>query len=115
MTGLAVLENVTVAARAERGQVARAVSGPGHPCADDAALLVELSGNSVRHSRSGDPGELVTVTVRTGHGVVKVTGRSEPGVSELCCAGRDGEAGCGLQPVAGLAARWGRRRRGGGR
>jgi hypothetical protein len=69
MAGLAVRESVTVAGRPERAQVARAfvgsVLGPGHPRGDDAAPLVnELFGKSVRHSRSGTPGETVTVTVR---------------------------------------------------
>jgi len=71
----AVRESVTVAGRAERARMARAftagVLGPGHPCGDDAALLVgELFGNSVRHSGSGVPGQ--TVTVRAAGGVVRV-------------------------------------------
>jgi anti-sigma regulatory factor (Ser/Thr protein kinase) len=106
--------------RAERARVARAfvggVLGPGHPCGDAAVLLVsELFGNSVRHSGSGDPGQTVTVAVRAGDGVVRVevTDRSGPGVPELHPAGRDSEGGRGLQLVAGLAARWGWRRRGG--
>ena len=58
MAPAVVRESVTVAGRAERARVARAftagVLGPGHPCGDDAALLVsELFGNSVRHSGSG--------------------------------------------------------------
>jgi anti-sigma regulatory factor (Ser/Thr protein kinase) len=113
-----VRESVTVAGRAERARVARAfvggVLGPGHPCGDAAVLLVsELFGNSVRHSGSGAPGE--TVAVRMGDGVVRVevTGRSGPGAPELEPAGRDAEGGRGLQLVAGLAARWGWRRRGG--
>ena len=44
MAGLVVRESVTLAGRAERARVARAfvggVLGPGHPCRDDAALLV---------------------------------------------------------------------------
>ena len=115
-----VRESVTLAGRAERARVARAfvdgVLGPGHPCGDVAILLVsELIGNSVRHSGSGDPGETVTVAVRTGDGVVRVeiTDRSGPGVPESYPAGRDAEGGRGLQLVAGLAARWGWRRRGG--
>ena len=61
MAGLEIRESVTVAGRAERARVARAfvggVLGPGHPCGDDAALLVsELFGNSVRHSQSGTAG-----------------------------------------------------------
>jgi anti-sigma regulatory factor (Ser/Thr protein kinase) len=109
-----------VAGREERARVARAfaagVLGPGHPCGDDAALLVsELFGNSVRHSRSGAAGGTVTVAVRAGDGLVRVevTDRSGPGVPELSCAGRDAEGGRGLQLVAGLAARWRWRQRGG--
>jgi anti-sigma regulatory factor (Ser/Thr protein kinase) len=68
MARAVVRESVTVAGRAERARVARAftvgVLGPGHPCGDDAALLVsELFGNSVRHSGSGAKGETVTVEV----------------------------------------------------
>ena len=116
----AVRESVTVAGRAERAGVARTfvggVLGPGHPCGDDAALLVsELFGNSVRHSRSGAAGGTVTVAVSAGDGLVRVevTDRSGPEVPEPYPAGRDAEAGRGLQMVAGLAARWGWRRCGG--
>ena len=118
MAGMAVRESVTVAGRAERARVARTfavgVLGPGHPCGEDAALLVsELFGNSVRHSRSGAAGGTVTVAVRAGDGPVRVevTDRSGPEVPELCPAGRDAEGGRGLQMVAGPAARWGDRRR----
>jgi anti-sigma regulatory factor (Ser/Thr protein kinase) len=114
MTGATVRETVTLAGRAERARVARAfvaaVLGPGHPCAEDAVLLVsEIFGNSVRHSRSGAPGETVTVAVRAGDGVVRVevTDRSGPGVPELDSSSRDEEGGRGLQLVAGRAARWG--------
>jgi hypothetical protein len=53
-------ESVTLAGRAERARAARAVVsevfGPGHPCGDDAVLLVsEDFGNSVRHSGLGAP------------------------------------------------------------
>ena len=63
---------MTVAGRAERARVARAfvggVLGPGHPCGDDATLLVsELFGNSVRHSQSGTGAGTVTVAVSAGH------------------------------------------------
>jgi anti-sigma regulatory factor (Ser/Thr protein kinase) len=126
MAGRVVRETVTLAGRAERARVARAfvtaVLGPGHPCGDDAALLVsEMFGNSVRHSGSGAPGGTVTVTVtvavrvavRAGNGVVRVevSDRSGPGVPELDRAGRDAEDGRGLELVAVLAARWGWRRR----
>ncbi len=85
MAGREIRESVTVAGRAERARVARAfvggVLGPGHPCGDDAALLVsELFGNSVRHSRSGAAGGTVTVAVMVGDGLVRVevTDRSGP-------------------------------------
>ena len=117
MAGATVRESVTLAGRAERARVARTfvggVLGPGHPCGDDAALLVsELFGNSVRYSQSG---ATVTVTVRAGGGVVRVevTDRSGPGTPELCPAGCDAEGGRGLQMVAGMAARRGWRKRGG--
>jgi anti-sigma regulatory factor (Ser/Thr protein kinase) len=83
-----VRESVTVAGRAERARVARAftagVLGPGHPCRDDAALLVsELFGNSIRHSGSGAAGQ--TVTVRAAGGVVRVevTDRGGSGAPQL--------------------------------
>jgi anti-sigma regulatory factor (Ser/Thr protein kinase) len=121
MAGLTVRESVTLAGRAERARAARSfvsvVLGPGHPCGDVAVLLVsEVFGNSVRHSGSGAPGETVTVAVIAGDGVVRVevTDRAGPGTPELRPAGRDAEGGRGLQLVAGLAARWGRRRRRGG-
>jgi anti-sigma regulatory factor (Ser/Thr protein kinase) len=113
-------ESVRVAGRTERARVVRAfvraVLGPGHPCEADAVLLAdELFGNSVRHSRSALPGETVTVTVtaRAGAVHVEVADRSGPGVPELRPASQDAEGGRGLGLVAGLAARWGWRRRGG--
>jgi anti-sigma regulatory factor (Ser/Thr protein kinase) len=120
MAGLAVRESVTLAGRAERARAARTfvgeVLGPGHPYGDVAVLLVsEIFGNSVRHSGSGAPGQTVTVAVIAGDSVIRVevTDRAEPGTPELRPAGCDGEGGRGLQPVAGLAAPWGWRRRGG--
>ena len=121
MAGTAVRETVTLAGRPERARAARAfvseVLGPGHPCGDVAVLLVsEIFSNSVRHSGSGAAGETVTVAVRAGGGVVRVevTDRAGPGTPELRPASRDAEGGRGLQLVAGLAARWGWRRRRGG-
>jgi anti-sigma regulatory factor (Ser/Thr protein kinase) len=120
MTGRAVRESVTLAGRAERARVARsfvsAMLGPGHPCGDDAVLLVsELFGNSVQHSGSGASGEAVTVTVRAGDGIVwvEVSDRSGLEVPEMRVADADVEGGRGLVLVARLAARWGWRRRGG--
>ena len=100
-----------MAGRAERARVARAftagVLGPGHPCRDDAALLVsELFGNSIRHSGSGAAGQTVTVTVRAAGGVVRVevTDRGS-GVPQLRPFDGEAEDGRGLGLVAGLAAR----------
>ena len=66
-----------MAGRAERARVARAFTAgvlrPGHPCGDDATLLVaELSGNSVRHSGSGAAGDRGMVAVWAADGVVRV-------------------------------------------
>jgi len=109
-----------LAGRAERARVARAfvaaVLGPGHLSTDVAVLLVsEIFGNSVRHSRSGGPGEMITVEVKvTGSAVrVEVTDLRGPGVPELVSAGGDEEGCRGLQLVADLATRWGWRWRGG--
>jgi anti-sigma regulatory factor (Ser/Thr protein kinase) len=120
MTGATVRESVKVAGLVERARVVRsfvgAVLGPGHPCGDDAVLLAsELFANSLQHGGSGVPGETVTVTVtaRAGAVRVEVADRSGPGVPELRPAGADTEDGRGLGLVAGLAARWGWRRRGG--
>ena len=120
MAGRVVRETVTLAGLAERARVARAfvsgVLGPGHPCGDDAVLLVsELFGNSVRHSGSGSSGETVTVAVRAGEWLVRVevTDLGGAGMPEPGAATGDGEGGRGLQIVADLAARWGWRRRGG--
>jgi anti-sigma regulatory factor (Ser/Thr protein kinase) len=122
MAGTAVRESVTLAGRAERARAARAfvseVLGPGYPRRDDAVLLVsEVFGNSVRHSGSAAAGETVTVAVKAGDGIVRVevTDRAGPGTPKLRAAGRDAEGGRGLELVAGLAARWGTRRRGGRR
>jgi anti-sigma regulatory factor (Ser/Thr protein kinase) len=109
-----VRESMTVAGRPERARVARAftagVLGPGHPCGDDAALLVsELFGNSVRHSGSGAAGQTVTIAVSAADGVVRVevTDRSGRGVPRLRASDGDTEDGRGLVLVAGLSARWG--------
>jgi anti-sigma regulatory factor (Ser/Thr protein kinase) len=115
----AVRETVTLAGRAERARVARAlvdgVLGPEHPCGDVAALLVdELFVNSIRHSGSSAPGEMVTVAVKTANDVIRVEviDLSGPGVPEPRPAGSDAEDGRGLQLVARLAAQWGWRRGG---
>ncbi len=62
MAGPQIRESMTVAGRAERARVARAfvsgVLGPGHPCGDEAALLVSellaiVSGIARRGLRAG--------------------------------------------------------------
>jgi anti-sigma regulatory factor (Ser/Thr protein kinase) len=120
MAEVAVRESVTVAGRADRTRVARAfvaeVLGAGHPCGDDAVLLVsEVFGNSVRYSGSRVPGETVTVAVWSGDSMVRieVIDRSGPGVPELRSIAAEAEGGRGLGLVAALAARWGWWRRGG--
>ena len=75
-------ESVTVADRAERARLARAfvssVFGPGHPCGEEAVLLVsEMFDNDIRRSQSGTAGETITVAVRTGDGAA---GSESPGV-----------------------------------
>lgn len=77
-------------------------------------LVSELFSNSVRHSNSGHPGQTVTVTVTARPGAVRVevTDRSGPGIPELRPADADTEDGRGLRLVAGIATRWGWRRRG---
>ena len=87
MAGLAVRETVTLAGRAERARLARAfvegLLGPGHPCGDVAALLVdELFVNSIRHSGSGAPGE--TVTVASGRRTTLSRLRSPTGAGRGC-------------------------------
>jgi anti-sigma regulatory factor (Ser/Thr protein kinase) len=121
MTGATVRESVKVAGLVERARVVRsfvgAVLGPGHPCGDDAVLLAsELFANSLQHSSSGVPGEMVTVTVTSRAGAVRVevADRGGPGVPEVRPASADAEDGRGLGLVARLATRWGWRRRGAG-
>jgi anti-sigma regulatory factor (Ser/Thr protein kinase) len=76
-------------------------------------LVSEIFSNSIRHSRSGAPGEMVAVISGGGIIRVEVTDRAGPGTPELRPADRDAEGGRGLQLVAALAVRWGSRRRGG--
>ena len=90
MARVAVRESVTLAGRAERARAARAfvagVLGSGHPCGRRGYLAGQrVFGNSIRHSRSGAPGETVTVAVISGDGIVRVevTDRAGPGTPEL--------------------------------
>ena len=117
MAGAAVRESVTLAGRAERARVARAfvdgVLGPGHPCGDVAALLVdELFGNSVRHSGSGAPGETVTVAVRAagrrcpcrGHRPERARGAGAAPRWPRCGRRSRASARCGPRGAVGVAA-----------
>jgi anti-sigma regulatory factor (Ser/Thr protein kinase) len=113
--GGAAGESVTIAGRPERVAVARAfaaaVLGCQHPAGETAVLLVsELVTNSVRHSASGLPGRMVTVTVLSVGDVTRVqvtdlSGATVPAlrtdVPGLAGGGR------GLHLVDALAARWG--------
>jgi anti-sigma regulatory factor (Ser/Thr protein kinase) len=110
----AVRESVTIAGRPERVAVARAfvatILSRQHPAVNTAVLLLsELVTNSVRHSNSGLPGQMVTVTVlREGEVVrVEVTDRSGATVPVLGPADSGAEGGRGLHLVDSLAARWG--------
>ena len=115
VSGSGVRECVTVGARPEEVQVARAfvggVLGASHPCADVAVLLAsELVTNSVRHSGSAVPGGLVTVTVAAGEDVIRVevTDRCAGSVPVLLPpAGGEAEGSRGMRLVEELAARWG--------
>lgn len=98
-----VRESITVAGRAEWARAARAlleaVFGPGHPCADDAALLVSELRQGVRRSGSGALGKTFTAAVRAGSGVVRVevTDRRGLGMPELLLSDGDAEVGWGLE------------------
>jgi hypothetical protein len=110
MAEAAVQVSVTVAGWAERARMARAftagVTGPGHPCGADAALLVsELSGSMLRHSRPGVPGETVTIRAGTALSGWRSPAAAAPGVPELGPADRDAEGSRGLQLVTGNGAR----------
>jgi hypothetical protein len=89
----AVRESGTMAGRAERARVARVftagVLGPGHPCGDDAALLVSCSATaSGTAAREGE-----TIAVRAAGGVVRVdvTDRGGRGVPQLRPSGDEAE------------------------
>jgi anti-sigma regulatory factor (Ser/Thr protein kinase) len=106
---------VTIAGRPERVALARAfaaaVLGHRHPAGETAVLLVsELVTNSIRHSASGLPGRMVTVTVLTVGDVtrVQVTDLSGATVPTPCpgASGLEG-GGRGLHLVDALAAHWG--------
>jgi anti-sigma regulatory factor (Ser/Thr protein kinase) len=116
----AARESVTIAGRPDRVAVARAIApavlGRQQPHSDTAVLLLsELVTNSVRHSRSGQPGQTVTVTVCSEGELVRVevTDRSGATVPALRRGDAEAESRRGLHLVDSLAARWGFRQRDG--
>ena len=91
MTRLAMRESVTVADRAEPRALVSSVLGPGHPCREEAGLLVsEMFGNDIRRSQSGTAGETIAVAARTGTARL---GRSRWPERGLACPG--------IRPAAG--------------
>jgi hypothetical protein len=95
----AVRESATMAGRAERARVARVftagVLGPGHPCGDDAALLVSCSATASGTAARARRG---TIAVRAAGGVVRVdvTDRGGRGVPQLRPSGDEAEGVRGL-------------------
>jgi anti-sigma regulatory factor (Ser/Thr protein kinase) len=107
---LAVLPGTPQSASAAR-EIARELLGDDHPAIETAMLLIsELVTNAVLHSRSGEPGGLVTVVLCTGPAGILIQvsdggGPSEPRVSGVLADGA--EHGYGLVLVDALADRWG--------
>lgn len=90
----------------------RQVLGDDHPSAGDAALVVsELVGNAVAHTRSGQPGGVITVAVETSGQppdvCIRVRDAGGAGAPDLAAATESSEHGRGLRIVAALAAEWG--------
>jgi anti-sigma regulatory factor (Ser/Thr protein kinase) len=91
--------------------------GRDHPCADSLTVIVsELVTNSMVHSRSGNDGGTVTITLRPSpgdglgrrpHGVrVEVTDDGADGLPALRPVGACDPGGRGLHLVDALAAAW---------
>ncbi|MFC6879729.1 MULTISPECIES: ATP-binding protein [Actinomadura] len=79
------------------------------PCVDDVVLAAsELFGNACAHTRSGEPGGLVVVDVRKGHGGAAIAVTDQGGATEPRCGQADGlgERGRGLLIVQATAAGW---------
>ncbi|MFC7386329.1 ATP-binding protein [Sphaerisporangium rhizosphaerae] len=84
--------------------------GEDHPAVDDAVLAVsELVTNSLRHSRSGEVGGTVTLTIRWSDTAIRIEVTDE-GSSTNAPRVRDepeAEGGRGLQIISALAKEWG--------
>jgi anti-sigma regulatory factor (Ser/Thr protein kinase) len=77
----------------------------------------ELATNAVRHSRSGQPGGMLWVTVTVFDTVVRiaVTDQGGPGDPVIMQAGESAECGRGLQLMAAMVREWGHHPAGNGR
>ena len=88
------------------------LAAAGHPYNDDALLLVtELVTNAVRHSRSGRPGDRVTVAVADCGGTLHINvidgGSADHRPQLRPEADDDGGGGRGLWLVQELSSAWG--------
>lgn len=86
--------------------------GGDHPSVDDAALIAsELVSNAIAHSRSGEPGGILTIAVEMAPqpGDVRILVRDAGGLEApvLTPASPDSEHGRGLAIITALAAEWG--------
>jgi len=107
-TGRPAGDRVIVAGRLERVAVVRAFAaallGAQHPQADTVMLLVsEMVTNSIRHSKSGRPGQTVTVTFTRADGLLRVAVTDRGTASGPVAARRGGWGGGrpGADPGAG--------------
>jgi serine/threonine-protein kinase RsbW len=77
----------------------------------------ELATNALRHSRSGEPGGMLWVTVTVFDTVVRiaVTDQGGPGGPVVMEPGESAETGRGLQLMAAIVKEWGHHAAGNGR
>jgi anti-sigma regulatory factor (Ser/Thr protein kinase) len=106
-------QRLVICGRPEQVGVARGfvrqVLGAGHPGTERVTLLTsELVTNSVNHSDSRLDGGIITVTVRTAVGRVRVevTDDGGPTAPTLCNDGDLAEGGRGLRLVEAYALMW---------
>jgi len=107
----AELDGIPDAPRRAR-ELIRQVLGSHHPAADDSALIAsELVANAVVHSRSGEPGGTLFLSIETasGHSDVRIQVRDAGSLDTPAVAtnDRDSEHGRGLAIVSALAPEWG--------